>query len=133
MNWEIVSSTAEIVGALAVVVSLLYLASQLRQNTVAMKTTSAAGAARAMREITATWTVDPVLSGLVSRGFEDPGSLNADERAWLATDDETRYDQIDGPAYCKERPGRSKNLGLDEPVNEPHTLSGACTNYLMAC
>lgn len=33
MNWEALSAVAEIVGAVAVVVSLLYLAAQVRQNT----------------------------------------------------------------------------------------------------
>jgi hypothetical protein len=32
MNWEAISTTAEIVGATAVVVSLIYLAAQIRQN-----------------------------------------------------------------------------------------------------
>ena len=37
MNWEILGVAAEIVGATAVVVSLVYLTVQLKQNTQAMK------------------------------------------------------------------------------------------------
>ena len=33
MSWEVASGTAEIVGALAVVISLLYLAHEVRANT----------------------------------------------------------------------------------------------------
>ena len=33
MNWVIVGITAEIIGAVAVVVSLLYVAVQIRENT----------------------------------------------------------------------------------------------------
>ena len=37
MNWEAVAAISEAVGALAVVLSLLYLAFQIRQNTASMK------------------------------------------------------------------------------------------------
>ena len=33
MNWEAISGVGEIIGALAVVVSLLYVAGQIRHNT----------------------------------------------------------------------------------------------------
>jgi len=33
MNWEIITAIGEIIGALAVVISLIYLAKQIRQNT----------------------------------------------------------------------------------------------------
>jgi NAD/NADP transhydrogenase alpha subunit len=32
MNWDAISSVAEIIGAIAVVVSLIYLASQVKQS-----------------------------------------------------------------------------------------------------
>ena len=37
MNWEVLGSVGELVGALAVVVSLIYLAMQVRQNTSALE------------------------------------------------------------------------------------------------
>ena len=37
MNWEAASAVAEILGLIAVVVSLLYLAFQVRQNTIQLK------------------------------------------------------------------------------------------------
>jgi len=37
MNWELAASIAEVVGAVAVVVSLVYLAIQIRSNTRAAK------------------------------------------------------------------------------------------------
>jgi hypothetical protein len=40
MNWEIVGSTGEWAGAIAVVVTLFYLARQIRQNTHATRATS---------------------------------------------------------------------------------------------
>ena len=41
MNWEAISSVAEIVGAVAVVISLIYLAHEVRGNTRVMKANSA--------------------------------------------------------------------------------------------
>ena len=40
MNWEILSGTAEIVSAIAVVVSLLYLAYEVRSNTKVLSANS---------------------------------------------------------------------------------------------
>lgn len=37
MNWEAVSAISEIIGAIAVVVSLIYVAAQIRQNTKMMR------------------------------------------------------------------------------------------------
>jgi len=43
MNWAAISSISDLVGALAVVVSLLYVALQLRQNTKAIEASSRQG------------------------------------------------------------------------------------------
>lgn len=40
MNWDAVSAVSEIVGAVAVVVSLIYVAAQIRQNTRMMRSTA---------------------------------------------------------------------------------------------
>ena len=37
MNWEAISAISDIVGAIAVVVSLIYIAVQIRQNTRMMR------------------------------------------------------------------------------------------------
>ena len=37
MSWEIAASIAEIVSAVAVVISLLYVANEVRQNTIASR------------------------------------------------------------------------------------------------
>ena len=38
MNWEAVSALGQIIGALAVLITLIYLAIQLKQNTAAVAT-----------------------------------------------------------------------------------------------
>jgi hypothetical protein len=37
MNWEAIGAIGELFGALAVVLTLIYLATQVRQNTLAMR------------------------------------------------------------------------------------------------
>ena len=39
MNWEITGAISELIGAIAVVVSLLYLAKQIKQNTASTEAT----------------------------------------------------------------------------------------------
>ena len=48
MNWEAISAVSEIVGAVAVVVSLVYVAAQIRQNTRMMRS----GAKQSLTEAT---------------------------------------------------------------------------------
>ena len=79
MNWEAISAIGQIVGAIAVVISLVYLASAVRSNT------------RATREASMRWLSDnytqwirhisgnPDLSELYYRGIHDFESLKGAE------------------------------------------------------
>ena len=40
MNWDAISALGEIIGAVAVVISLVYIAAQIRQNTQMMRSTA---------------------------------------------------------------------------------------------
>ena len=40
MNWDAISALSEFIGAIAVVVTLIYLAVQVRQNTQSIKTST---------------------------------------------------------------------------------------------
>ena len=48
MNWEAISAISDIVGAIAVVISLIYVAAQIRQNTKMMRS----GAKQSLTEAT---------------------------------------------------------------------------------
>ena len=79
MNWEAISAIGQLVGAIAVVISLIYLASAVRSNT------------RATREASMRWVSDnynrwiqqisghPELSELYYRGIHDFESLEGPE------------------------------------------------------
>ena len=79
MNWSMLGALGEIVGAAAVVLTLVYLARQLRSATAADQrsrydelTTELAGVARG-------WAENDALSDIMFRGFRDPDSLDPDE------------------------------------------------------
>ncbi len=81
MNWEAIGAIGEITGALAVVITLIYLSIQLRHNT----TTTRAGIAQALADSVNNGNLllagDPRLARIFRVGkFEDWESLTDDEK-----------------------------------------------------
>jgi hypothetical protein len=81
LNWEAIGALAEVLGALAVFVTLAYLAAQIRQNTGALNS----AASQAVHENFAHWygqmQSDPELLDVSIRGMADYSSLSQTERA----------------------------------------------------
>ena len=71
MNWEAISAIGQIVGAFAVVVSLIYLAREIRRNARAERLASMDTVIRWLRQL----TEHPQLSELYYRGLHDFESL----------------------------------------------------------
>ena len=80
MNWDAVSAIAEIVGAISIVVTLIYLAFQIRQSTAATISGSMHTLLDDWRKYTQTWVSDPELTSLHTRGSKDFDSLTPDEK-----------------------------------------------------
>ena len=86
MNWEAIGAIGETLGAVGVIVTLIYLATQLRQNTRALNLNAEFAAAQEhmTNSIDISGTDAPYV---VVRGFEDPTQLDAKESAqflfWL--------------------------------------------------
>lgn len=79
-NLESLAYIAEIVGAAAVVASLLYLAVQIRQGTRAQRTENYARALDRVSSTQAALSQDSELSRIFAKGLEDTTSLNNLER-----------------------------------------------------
>ena len=62
MNWEAIGAVAEFVGAIAVVITLIYLRSQLRQNTKALRSSSYASINQQEDDFLAEMARDPILA-----------------------------------------------------------------------
>lgn len=80
MNWEALGAVGEIVGALAVVVTLIYLAVQTRQNTEAVRHAFARGVMEDANAWRFKIVEDPAVSELFRNGLRDPASLDANDR-----------------------------------------------------
>lgn len=82
MNWEAVGAVGEIVGAVAVVVTLIYLARQMGQNSSALRSTTAQSAHEMAISI-----YNPIaankdgLADILLRGLNDPKALSSLEMA----------------------------------------------------
>ncbi len=79
VNWNAIGAIGEIVGAAAVVLSLLYLAIQMRQNTKAQAIATFESAMSGFNEAIRFSFGDIERSSTFRRGTVDPDSLNEDE------------------------------------------------------
>jgi hypothetical protein len=104
MNWNAISATGEIIGAVGVVVSLIYLAFQVRSNTRAMLAQSARDAVAAMRDFNKSMVEDADLARIFRLGTEGMANLNEEERGrfghilfnFFKTAEELHYQYIQG-------------------------------------
>ncbi|MEH6588586.1 MAG: hypothetical protein V7720_18700, partial [Halioglobus sp.] len=79
MNWEAIGAIGEVVGGIGVIVTLLYLALQVRASTVASKVESKLAATRMYSDFLKTLIDSPEINDLFVRGREDFDSLNSEE------------------------------------------------------
>ena len=84
MNWELFSSIAEITGAAAVVISLVYLAAQVRQANVQAQGEAHANWLTTWNETIKGWITDRETVGIVQKGFSDFSNLPCEDQAIFA-------------------------------------------------
>jgi len=80
MNWDAVSAVAEVVGAVTVVASLLYLAAQIRQNTSQARLAAQQATIHELGNALRAQAQDREWAGLLSRALEGLDSLDRVER-----------------------------------------------------
>jgi hypothetical protein len=81
MNWDAIGAIAEAIGAVAVVVSLIYLAVQIRSGTKALRTTLRDSAFHNLQEWNYVLSSDEDLPWIFKRGLRNPKDLNDKELA----------------------------------------------------
>ena len=79
MNWDAVGALAEAIGAIGVIASLLYLASQVRASARASAVEAKLQSTRLLSELLESWIRDPELNDLFLRGSDDLESLSKEE------------------------------------------------------
>ena len=80
MNWEAFGALAEVVGAVAVVATLIFLGRQMRQSAAAIRTQTHDSAMRGYNELNALVASRADLAELFERGQHDPDQLDDTER-----------------------------------------------------
>lgn len=81
MNWTAIGALGEVFGGVAVVMSLVYVAAQVRQNTKALRGRATADATAAFRTWNDALINDPTVARIFSKGVEDMKALDDDGRA----------------------------------------------------
>jgi hypothetical protein len=81
VNWEAISAIGQIVGALAVVISLIYLAREVRSNARETRRAAMRSTLDALIRFTQQITAHADLAELRSRGFHDYESLEGTDLA----------------------------------------------------
>jgi hypothetical protein len=80
VNWEAISAIGQLVGAIAVVISLVYLASAVRSNTHATRLAAMRSTLDFLNRFTQQITEHADLAELRNRGFDDFESLEGARR-----------------------------------------------------
>jgi len=76
MNWDAVGAVGEIVGALAVFLTLAYLAIQIRQNTRAVQSSAIGSSINRISAMRQSLSENTELATLYLKGGKDPEYLN---------------------------------------------------------
>jgi len=79
MNWDAIAAVGELLGASAVLVTLIYLAVQIRQNTSAVATATYESTMTGFNDINIVVAGNPALASVLDRGCQNPDSLTTEE------------------------------------------------------
>jgi hypothetical protein len=80
MNWDALGAISETIGAVAVIITLIYLAVQIRQNTRAMQTASHHAVTDSLNQGNLAVAQDADLAQIMVTGLADRGCLTEAER-----------------------------------------------------
>lgn len=80
MNWDAIGAVGEIVGALAVFLTLIYLAVQIRQNTSAVRASALDSTVGVVTDIRARIFESAELTDIYYKGLREPDALSQHER-----------------------------------------------------
>lgn len=81
MNWDAINAVSQLVSSIAVVVSVLYLAVQLRSSTRVARVAAMDAAAAALRDVTKPFMENAELGRVWRTGLEQLDSLSPEDQA----------------------------------------------------
>ena len=80
MNWDAIGAIGEVVGALAVFITLGYLAIQIRQNTKAVRASALDSSVNAVNAVRVAMFENAEVTALYRKGLESPDELDDNEK-----------------------------------------------------
>ncbi|MGR8949236.1 MAG: hypothetical protein ACU84Q_14395 [Gammaproteobacteria bacterium] len=80
MNWDVAGVVAEIIGAATVVITLIYLTIEMRQNRIAVEAATQASISEGWNSVNAVILGSAEVGEIWAKGFTDPDSLNPSEK-----------------------------------------------------
>jgi hypothetical protein len=80
MNWEAIGAMGETIGALAVLITLVYLALQIRQNTHQIRVSATQDSIHLWNSLGQTILSNPDTAELIEKGNNDLSELSPEER-----------------------------------------------------
>ena len=80
MNWEAIGAIGEVVGAIAVILSLLYVGRQIHTSSQIALAVTERDAAKAWSDTTASLSQDPQIASVYARGIKNEDELSEHER-----------------------------------------------------
>ena len=95
LSLEQAALLAEILGGLAVVVTLIYLAIQIRQNTIMVKMSALQNIVQGGVDHNRAIADNPELAALINKAVDDPESLSDDEQLRVNANALTLYHHLD--------------------------------------
>ena len=98
MNWDAVGAVGEIVGAIAVVATLVYLARQLRQNTASVQASAYQTWVGANLQVNLA-TIDQHFSAVAAKGIYDSKDLDHDSFMMFALWNHSIFQMIQATDY----------------------------------
>ena len=123
MNWEVGAAVAEIVGAIAVVISLIYLALQIRAQTNLSKLAAQHEVSRGIREASLLFATEDI-SDLFVRGNKDFDSMPDAELVRLIVAI-TNLFRVWEEAFAEARDGHLEAANWDALSGDYSQLMGA--------
>ena len=83
MNWDALGAIAELLGAVGVIASLFYVASQIRRNSGALEASTNQAVADATQQRLLVPAQSPELAAALAKGLSDTSTLSPGERVQL--------------------------------------------------
>jgi hypothetical protein len=80
VDWSIAGVVAEIIGAIAVVITLVFLTVEIRQNRIAVEAATQASISEGWNSVNAVILGSSEVGEIWAKGFNDPESLNQSEK-----------------------------------------------------